>query len=181
MKATKALVAAGLAVMLGAGTASAQDGKIGLGYQGIIAGDFLNGVSARYWFDKNWGAELNVFYGTAGLDFDNTHAGDADLLLGTAKVLYAPVVKATSKFYVGIEGGLGSVGGDNPLTDNVDISLWTISPLFGVEYSFSDIPELGLNFEVGYKFHHVNADTPGPEIDVNVDGTFVSLGAHYYL
>jgi hypothetical protein len=178
MKATKALVAAGLAVMLGAGTASAQDGKIGLGYQGIFAGDILNGVSARYWIDKNWGAELNVFYGTIGADINGTDIGNVDLLLGTAKVLYAPVVKANSKFYVGIEGGLGSVGGD---IDPVDVSIWTLAPLMGVEYSFSDIPELGLNFEVGYKLHNVNVDTPGPEVDVHINGTFVSLGAHYYL
>lgn len=180
MKATKALVAAGLAVMLGAGTASAQDGKIGLGYQGIFAGDILNGVSARYWIDKNWGAELNLFYGTIGADANGVDEGNVDLLLGTAKVMYAPVVKANSKFYVGIEGGLGSVGGDW-IPDAVDVSIWTLAPLMGVEYSFSDIPELGLNFEVGYKMHNVGVDWPGTELDVHINGTFVSLGAHYYL
>ncbi len=180
MKATKALVAAGLAVMLGAGTASAQDGKIGLGYQGIFAGDILSGVSARYWFDKNWGAELNVFYGTVGAEIDDVEIGNADLLLGTAKIVYAPVVKANSKFYVGLEGGLGSVGGD-VVPDDVDLTIWTLSPLMGVEYSFSDIPELGLNFEVGYKFHNIDIETPGSDFNVNIDGTFVSLGAHYYL
>jgi hypothetical protein len=180
MKATKALVAAGLALMLGAGTASAQDGKIGLGYQGIFAGDILNGVSARYWIDKNWGAELNVFYGCIGAETNGFDDGNADLLLGTAKVLYAPVVKANSKFYVGIEGGLGTVGGDS-IDPGVDVSIWTLAPLMGVEYSFSDIPELGLNFEVGYKMHNINTDDSGDTYDVHINGTFVSLGAHYYL
>ena len=89
-------------------------------------------------------------------------------------------MKTNSRFYVGLEGGLGSVGGDTLDALDADVSVWTINPLMGAEYSFSDIPELGLNFEVGYKFHHINVDTPGPEFDVNLDGTFVSLGAHYY-
>lgn len=179
MKMTKALVAAGLAVVLGAGSASAQDGKIGLGYQGIFAGDILNGVSGRYWFNKNWAGEVNVFYGAVGAEVNNVDQGNADLFLGTAKVLYAPVVKNNSKFYVGVEGGYGSVTGDW-IPSNVDVNVWTLAPLMGVEYSFSDIPELGLNFEVGYKMHNVNVDA-GSEYDVHINGTFVSLGAHYYL
>jgi len=184
MKMKKAIVAAGLAVLLGGGSAIAAEapnaGKFGLGYQGIFGGDILQGISGRYWVDNNWGAELNLFYGTVGVDVNGTDIGNADLLLGTAKVLYAPVVKTNSRFYVGLEGGLGSVGGDTLDALDADVSVWTINPLMGAEYSFSDIPELGLNFEVGYKFHHINVDTPGPEFDVNLDGTFVSLGAHYY-
>lgn len=183
MKMTKALVAAGLAVLLGAGTASAATGpncgKVGLGYQGILGGDILQGVSARYWMDDNWGAELNVFYGTVGAEYNDADVFDADLLLGTAKIMYAPVVKASSRFYIGIEGGLGSVGSDE-IPDDVDVTIWTLSPLMGAEYSFSDVPELGLNFEVGYKFHNLSIDDDFDEFNVNLDGTFVSVGAHYY-
>ena len=182
MKMRKAVLLAGLALMFGAGTASAAPNaeKFGLGYQGIFGGDILQGISGRYWIDNNWGAELNVFYGTIGTQHNGVDGLDADLLLGTVKVLYAPVVKTNSRFYVGLEGGLGTVGSDNDLFEGADVSLWTINPLIGAEYSFSDIPELGLNFEVGYKFHHVNVNDAGDETDVNLDGTFVSLGAHYY-
>ena len=179
MKMRKAVLLAGLALMFGAGTASAAPNaeKFGLGYQGIFGGDILQGISGRYWIDNNWGAELNVFYGTIGVQKNGVDVFDADLLLGTVKVLYAPVVKTNSRFYVGLEGGLGTVGSDS--LEGADVSLWTINPLIGAEYSFSDIPELGLNFEVGYKFHHVSVDA-ADDYDVNLDGTFVSLGAHYY-
>ncbi|TLU88338.1 MAG: hypothetical protein FDX30_02610 [Chlorobium sp.] len=182
MKMTKALVAAGLAVMLGAGTASAEDGKIGLGYQGVFGGDplNLNGVSARYWFNKNVGGELNVFYGAVGASRNSVNVGNADLFLGTAKVLYAPVVKQNSKFYVGLEGGYGSVSGDW-IPSSVDVTLWTVTPFMGAEYSFAGLPELGLNFEVGYRMHHVDTSWPGTDLNIHVNGTFVSLGAHYYL
>jgi len=186
MSMKKAVGLVALALAFGAGTASAAPNaeKFGLGYQGVVAGSFLQGVSGRYWFNDKVAGEVNLFYGTIGVDasaggFDS-HLGDADLLLATAKVLYAPVVKANSRFYVGLEGGLGSIG------LNVDsgfplglsnTSAWTLEPLFGAEFYLSEIPELGFNFEVGYKFHHVNFEDA---IDVNIDGTTVALGAHYY-
>jgi hypothetical protein len=193
MKMTKALVAAGLAVLLGAGTASAATGpncgKVGLGYQGIFLGEpaSLNGVSGRYWVNDNIGCELNVFYGNASVEADDVELGDGDILFGTAKIMYAPVVKTNSRFYIGLEGGWGSVNGSSLEDGDMnDITIWTLSPFMGAEYSFSDIPELGLNFEVGYRFHNVSledVEMEGPdadELDVNIGGTYVSLGAHYY-
>ncbi|MEI7824319.1 MAG: hypothetical protein WCI01_03395 [Chlorobiaceae bacterium] len=181
MKKTVGLVA--LALALGAGTASAAPNaeKFGLGYQGVFAGNFLQGVSGRYWFSDTIAGEVNLFYGTVGVN-DVTpggdHLGDADALLGAVKVMYAPVVKANSRFYVGLEGGLGSVGlnvfGDEVLPNS---SVWTVEPLFGAEFFLSEIPELGFNFEVGYKFHHLNFND---SVDLNIDGTTVAVGAHYY-
>ncbi len=188
MKVRKVITAAALALVFGAGTASAATsepvapncGKFGLGYQGVVAGSFLQGVSGRYWINNNVAAEVSLFYGTAGIDSGSSHVGDADLLLGTAKILYAPIVKANSRFYVGLEGGLGDVnlnGNSNPLLP--DTSVWTAEPLFGAEFNFAEFPELGVNFEVGYKWHHINADA-NPDLDINLDGTTVAFGAHYY-
>lgn len=189
MKMRKSLLLAALALALGAGTASAAPNaeKFGLGYQGVVAGSFLQGVSGRYWFNDNVAGEVNLFYGTVGLDDvspGGVHLGDADLLLGTAKVIYAPVVKANSRFYVGLEGGLGSIDlnldQDLPLIGGSGLSntsVWTVEPLFGAEFYLSEIPELGFNFEVGYKFHHVNFED---STDLNIDGTTVAFGAHYY-
>ncbi len=182
MKKGKAVVLAALALALGAGTASAAPNanKFGLGYQGVVAGNFLQGISGRYWFDEKVAGELNLFYGTVGADAGSVHLGDADLFLATAKVLYAPVVKPNSRFYVGLEGGLGSIGGDVAS----DTSIWTVEPLVGAEFNFTEIPELGFNFEVGYKWHHINTSdlsVQGADItDLNIDGTTVAIGAHYY-
>lgn len=186
MKMTKAVVAAGLAVMLGTGSAVAGEnpmtGKFGLGYQGVFAGDILQGISGRYWATENFGGELNLFYGNVGLEVEPSgDEASADLLLGSLKLMYSPIVKENSRFYVGIEGGIGSVNAEiNGVDMPGDITVYTINPLFGAEYNFSELPELGLNFEVGYKFHNVSYEDDPVDVDVNLDGTFVSLGAHYY-
>lgn len=191
MKMTKAVVAAGLAVMLGAGSAVAAEnpmtGKFGLGYQGVFAGDILQGISGRYWATENFGGELNLFYGNVGLEVEPSglaplDEANADLLLGSLKLMYSPIVRENSRFYVGIEGGIGSVNVEADDVDVLDgdITVYTINPLFGAEYNFTELPELGLNFEVGYKFHSVSYEEEPLDVDVNLDGTFVSLGAHYY-
>ena len=179
----KAVVLAGLALALGAGTASAAPNaqKFGLGYQGIVAGSFLQGVSGRYWFDDKTAGELNLFYGRAGIEDTGVSMGKVDLFLATAKVLYAPIVKPNSRFYVGLEGGLGSVGAEAASLGTLhNTSVWTAEPLFGAEFNFTEFPELGLNFEVGYKWHHISHDEAGGNLDLNIDGTVVAFGAHYY-
>lgn len=174
-----------LALSCGSGSAIAAEGpntgKLSLGYQGIIAGDFLQGVSSRYWVTNNIGSELNVFYGTAGIDFHDSYTDnyDGDVLLTTAKFLYAPVVKEHSRFYVGIEGGAGTLRGKSD-NNSKHSSIYAISPLFGAEFNLAGIPELGLNWEVGYKYCGATYKRNGENVDVNISGTFVSLGAHYY-
>jgi hypothetical protein len=192
----KVISAALLALLCGSGTALAADNegcntkKFSLGYEGVFAGDFLQGLSTRYWFSNNVGGELNLYYGRVGLKGDVPILGDidadADLFHASAKILYAPVVKQNSRFYVGLEGGIGSIGSIGAENNDVDlpgdISIYTISPLIGAEFRFSEIPDLCFNWEVGYKFQQISwdGDDADDEIDVNIDGTFVTLGAHYY-
>lgn len=192
----KAMLATGFALMFGMGTVAATErteapnaGKLGLGYQGMFAGNLLQGISGRYWVNNKVGTELNLFYGKAKLD--NYDGGilttndnpQGDLLLATAKVLYSPVVKTQSRFYVGLEGGIGHVNlqyddaiwnGTQRIDEVVKDSgkVYVFSPLIGSEFNLSGIPELGFNFEAGYKLHFA-----GP---INFDYTSVSFGAHYY-
>lgn len=189
----KILSAALLALVCGTGNAYAVDNsaqapdtkKLSLGYEGIFAGNILQGVSSRYWFNNNVGGELNFYYGRLGLDIENSGIDDAhaSLLMGSAKVLYAPVVKAHSRFYVGLEGGIGNVGVENKDADVLpgDVSVYTVSPLIGSELHLAEIPELGLNWEVGYRFQTINWDNDlVGNADLKLDGTFVTVGAHYY-
>ena len=189
----KILSVALLAFFCGSGNAFAIDNaedpnvqKISLGYEGILAGNVLQGVSTRYWFTSNLGGELNGYFGRVGVNADNWiyDESHASLLMGSAKVLYAPVVKAHSRFYVGLEGGIGNIGvevDDNDALPGIDVNVFTVSPLIGSEFYFAEMPELGLNWEVGYRFQSINidSDTAG-DVDLKLDGTFVTLGAHYY-
>ena len=188
----KILSAALLALLCGSGNAFAAGNvegpnveKFSLGYEGILAGNVVQGLSSRYWFNNNVGGELNLSYGRLGINVDNSPMDDshASLLMGSAKVMYAPVVKAHSRFYVGLEGGIGNVGveeNDEDALPNTDISVYTISPLIGSEFYFAELPELGLNWEVGYRFQTVNIDNDAADVDLKLDGTFVTVGAHYY-
>lgn len=182
----KILSAVLLALLCGSGTAFASDNsaeapntkQLSVGYEGVFAGDLLQGLSSRYWFNDNVGGEVNLFYGRVGLE-EGPNDFDADLFLGELKLLYAPIVNENSRFYVGLEGGIGSIGGD--IADDADITVYTISPFVGTEFRFAELPDMAFNWEVGYKWHRVNVDPDDYEdLNVNIDGTFVTVGAHYY-
>ncbi|MBS3756184.1 MAG: hypothetical protein KGY56_10855 [Desulfobacterales bacterium] len=59
-----------------------------------------------------------------------------------------------------------------------DLDLLKYGLLIGTEYSFQGLPELGFNWEVGYKFNTLDTDEYDLELDLN--GISVSLGVHYY-
>lgn len=187
-KITKALATAGLAVVLGAGSAFAEEapnaGKVGLGYQGVFGGDILQGVSARGWVANDVAVEGNFFYGDVELENIGILGDDfnGSLYLGAAKIMYAPVVNSNSRFYVGLEGGFGAVDLEKNDKDvDTDGDVYVITPLIGAEHYFSEFPEVGFNWEVGYKMHSVSVgDDDDDDVDISLDGTFVTLGAHYY-
>lgn len=159
-----------------AGNAIGQDitGKLGLGYQGMLAGDFVQGISARYWASEKAGIEGNIFHAYASLDTgDDDDSVDGHALGFLGKVLYAPVVKDNSRFYVGLEAGYGVITSDEA---DEDLDIFIVGPLFGAEYSFQGLPELGFNFEVGYKLTNFSID----DVDLDIAGVGVSFGIHYY-
>jgi len=189
----KILSAVLLALLCGSGSAFAMDSaegpnikKFSAGYEGVLAGNVIQGLSTRYWFNNNVAGELNFYYGRLGLNTDIPGVDDAhaSLLMASAKVLYAPVVRQHSRFYLGLEGGIGNVGVENEDKDVLpgDVSVYTVSPLIGSEFYFAEIPELGLNWEVGYRFQtvHWDSDSAIGDVDLKLDGTFVTVGAHYY-
>jgi len=79
------------------------------GYQGQSYGDLglINGLSSRYWSSNEFGIEGNVYYGANTWKYVGGGYDDQDLLAGAVKLMYVPVVKANSRFYVGAEGSLG--------------------------------------------------------------------------
>ncbi len=163
----------------------ASDWKVGAGYQAMWAGEFLNGISARAWYQDRFGIEGNFFYG--GVDFEVSSDWDdmreeADLYVGEIKLMYAPIVREYSKFYIGAQGSIGQFELDGDLIDYKD-EIYGFGVFIGSEFHFQEIPELGFNFDVGYK-HYFYEDKPygssGPEVDIELKGVGATFGIHYY-
>lgn len=185
MKKCNLIAAMVLALVLSlAVNVNANENKVGVGYQGIFLGDTLQGVSVRGWLLMNkLGLEGNIFQGTNEIDIDvNGYSNDygtsldADLTLFTAKAMFAPIVRQNSKFYVGLEAGVGTI----EVSDLEDIDITIFGPLLGAEYNFQEAPELGFNWEVGYKFTSLEYGADYVDVAVDLDGVSVSLGVHYF-
>lgn len=168
------IVSVVVVIMLTAFSAYAEDntGKFSIGYHGIISGDFIQGLSSRYWASDNLGFEGNLYYAGIGIE-DDDDDWDAHLFAFTGKVLYAPVVKNNSKFYLGLEAGYGKASADDV---DEDLDIVVVSPLIGAEYFFSEIPEIGFDWEVGYRYNIYSVD----DVDVSLHGISAAIGMHYY-
>ncbi len=203
MRKTVAIVA--LALALGAGTASASSategrniGKLSIGYQGLDlntgSGEFsisgvANGLSSRYWINNEVGIEGNLYLQSASRKYPGSYDDERSVLAGTIKGMYAPVVKENSRFYVGLEAGLGRVHYEQNYVDPEDFhlnesytnTLWLVRPLVGAEYNFAGIPELGVNFEVGYLFSGYDDSSDGSPSDTyDMSGISIGAGVHYF-
>jgi len=183
------IVAVAMVMMfLSVGSAfAAEDGKnfisnkVGVGYQGMVAGSFLNGLSVRGWIGERVGLEGNVFYGQADLDVNGNDAFKADLWMLEAKAMYAFIVKSYSKFYAGAKVGYGQVTAETGSSKLLDgESIWTPGIFVGAEWSFPQLPEVGFNFDVGYSALIFNNSVGSADIDLNIHGVNATFGIHYY-
>jgi hypothetical protein len=192
--------------MLPAGSAAAEetsksglDWKAGLGYQGMWVGGFLNGISARAWIEEKYGVEANYFYGdieTRTFEADKVGTGyntyseksDADLYVFELKAMYAPVVREYSRFYVGAVASRGSFDLKNTgyYGRDFDDKIWGYGVFIGSEWHFQEFPEIGFNFDVGYKAYRYDDRYTDPDdgdyfkMDLDLEGIDATIGIHYY-
>lgn len=165
-------------------SAQAADLKIGLGCEGMFFGPLIQGASARVWSGQI-GGEANIFTGRVKAETDDSTMKVSLNSIGL-KGMFAPVVKANSKFYVGAQLGYGDFKGNagDFLGGGATYKgrLLTYGPLMGAEFSWQELPEIGINLEVGYLFNKIKLDNDADEstLDLNMDGINVSLGVHYY-
>jgi hypothetical protein len=185
-------VAVLLWVSVGSGVATAEV-TVGAGYQAMFLGDFFQGASVRAWVDDKWGFEGNIQQANLDLDVDTvdlddpndryTFGADGDLYFLSGKIIYAPIIKENSKFYFGFEVGYGEASLDVGTAD-LDADVFAFGPLFGAEYRFQEIPELGFNWEVGYRFGEATGSgatsSTKMDLDASISGITVCLGVHYY-
>ena len=152
-----------------------DNAEFGLGYEGMLAGNFFQGISARGWLDK-LGCELNLFHATVDMEVPQGTVEFGDIWIFSGKILFAAVVNQNSKFYLGFDAGIGSIGFSD---DEFDVISY--GPLFGAEYRFQGISELGFNWEVGYKFNDLNnVEYEGEDVKLGINGINISIGVHYY-
>jgi len=177
---------------------AADNYKIGVGYQGLIAGNMLNGLSVRGWFGPNTaiGVEGNVFYGSMKGDVSVTNSvfaadANAKLWMIELKAMYAFLVRQNSRFYAGGKIAYGQYDGNAGYmgVDVGELKGKLIIPgiLVGAEWNFPSLPELGFNFEVGYNYVISKNTASSPlepgydvDIDLKMHGINVGAGIKYY-
>jgi hypothetical protein len=168
------LVLASSLALAGEESATAKNvGQWGVGYQGVLVGDFLQGISARSWRTDTFGVEGSFYHAMLRMNDDNGDAFEGQLVMGELKCLKALKVRDNSRFYAGL-----GVGGGTAFTSESDekLILYWARPLIGAEYFFQGLPELGFNFEVGYGVSGASVENT----DLQLIGINVGLGAHYY-
>lgn len=163
--------------------------KVGVGYQGMVAGDFLNGLSVRGWITDKIGLEASGFYGRASVEVEEGGDGKSevkgDIWTIEAKAMFAFIVRNYSKFYAGGKIGYGQIDTSGvSMLESIDgTSFWTPGLFIGSEWSFPQLPEVGFNFDVGYSWliydNKVNED-PYVYVNMNLSGITATFGIHYY-
>jgi hypothetical protein len=159
--------------------------KVGVGYQGMVVGSFLNGLSVRGWIGDRIGLEGSGFYGKADLDVEYggspVMAMKGDFWMLEAKAMYAFIVRSNSKFYAGAKIGYGQITADFYGTKFLDgESVWEPGVFIGSEWSFPGLPEVGFNFDIGYTGVIFNNDVQGLDVDLQLHGVTATFGVHYY-
>jgi len=157
--------------------------KVGVGYQGIMWGSMMNGLSVRGWIGPNIGLEGNVFYGHAAVSTDpGGDQGDGSLWMVNAKFMYAFVVRANSKFYGGAQFMYGQAKITPESSDSYINKMYSPGVFAGAEWCFPQLPELGFNFELGYNylFDTTSRDNHNGSTDIKVHGMNLGAGIHYY-
>lgn len=149
--------------------------EVGVGYQALLINEYANGLSVRCWFTPRLGLQASLHHYRSERRADFLENIGVNGYFTAAKLFYAPIVRENSKFYLGVEGGYGY---ERPRGMGNDFSFWAVSPLFGAEYHFKGLPEIGFNFEVGYRVLVI--ENKNFEIEYDHREIWAGFGANYY-
>ena len=170
-------------------------GRLGIGYQGALYGEgyTMNQIALRF-APQPFGGALVI--GQMGSSEESKQDGvktserDSSHLTVQGKFFWTLIDRPNSDFYVGALVGLGystyeytPTGGGNVSEDTT--TEFILGGLAGVEWRFTELPEIGFNFELGYNLAFENDEEKNSsysdyEDDSVFGGTYVSLGATYY-
>lgn len=171
-------------------------GKFGLGYQGVVVSEssssassgpgVMNAIAVR-WAPQAVGGSLTFGQYSYSSEDNDSPANESETSAWTlqGKVLWTLIDRPNSDFYIG--GLLGfamyedefTPGGSSSFTEEWASVIF--GGLAGVEWRFTELPEIGFNFEVGYNIETSTYEEPvSYEIDTIFAGTSVTMGATYY-
>lgn len=163
-----------------------EPGKFGIGYQSVFLGEgmTMNQIALRWAPQPIGGALVIGQMGSYSEDDPKTYELTRSELTLQGKFFYSLIERQNSDFYIGGLLGLGyyeyeDKSGGSTYTD--EETSFILGFLAGVEWRFSELPELGFNFELGYNLEFMNEESSGTTpLDSVFSGTSVSLGATYY-
>lgn len=186
MKKTFALLCILVVVVLTASSVSAKDlaRRVGVGYNNQLGFNYIGGpdsdvtstfiatqsISAKYWFDENFGIEPVFGYFTAK---NKQYGGWASQI--AAKALYNLNKEENMNFYGG--GGLGimPMAIDYGENEESDVGFMMMAFL-GMEFFLQGLPNLA--FDVEFGFQYIDVDTFA-QIST-FGGGFGTVGIRYY-
>ena len=156
LKSYALLPALALAGMVAAPAAMATEraGLFGVGLSKTLgAGDTDDRValSGRYWLSEQTGVQGSVYYRKDDAEWWY----EATTYELAVKGIFAPIVREHSRLMLSLEAGYANVdleydskyGKQDRSADG-----WFVYPAIGAEFMLSGLPELGLNFEIGYRY-----------------------------
>ena len=155
LKSYALIPALALASMIAAPAAMATEtaGLFGVGLSKTLGGDDNDdkvALSGRYWLTEQTGVQGSLYYRD-----DSEAWSEATSYELALKGIFAPIVRENSRFMLSLEAGYANVdleydGKYGKQDRNADG--WFIYPAIGAEFMLSGLPELGLNFEIGYRY-----------------------------
>jgi hypothetical protein len=161
---------AALAAVMAVPTAFAADtaGKFGLGLSKVIEEDAV-ALAGRYWATEDTAIQGTAYY-------QNDETGDVEFTSYAValKGIFAPIVRENSKFLVSLEAGYTEAEEEGLPIGDLETDGWFVFPAMGAEFMLSGVPELGLNFEVGYRYEDSD------DLDAQAGGVTGTVGAIYY-
>lgn len=176
-----AILALGIAAAAPSFAADSLTGKTSFGFQGVAAGNIVNGASVRSWTNGKFGWEANVAYGAMKISPEGEADIKANLTALEGKGMWALIERTNSKFYVGgkIAYGKYKLNDEDRKTETLDGHLTQFGVLAGTEFCIPQLPEVGFNFEVGYNITKTDNTIYGNAMDIRMHGVNVGIGIHY--
>lgn len=153
---SKALVSAlALASMVAAPAAMATEtaSRFGVGLSKTLGGDDNDdkvALSGRYWLTEQTGVQGSLYYRD-----DSEWWYEATTYELAVKGIFAPIIREHSRFMLSLETGYANVDleyDDRYGKRDRNADGWFVYPAIGAEFMLSGLPELGLNFEIGYRY-----------------------------
>jgi hypothetical protein len=149
-----------------------NDGKLGVGFHNRFP---VSGLSCKFWTPTGVGFQGILSRFGFSLPTENVSASLTTL---GGRLLYTIKRETRTKFYIGGGGSYTDVSAEAE-GDSESASGFGLEGVGGIEYTFSDLPNLGFSFEFGIGFLRLTPEDSDDNIDLHFT-TSGTVGIHYY-